>query len=224
MKVLVAEAETDLNNMIVTGLKKEGYSADGVFTGTQAEKHLKSSEYDIILMDIMMPDKNGIELTRLLRERGNSTPILLITALDDIENRVKALNAGADDYLIKPFGLGEVFARIRFLTKQSTNTVENRLQVGDLTLNPTTHNVSRGQIQIKLSVKEFSILYFMMKNAGKPLTREQIKTSSWDFSFDGKSNIIDVYIRYLRKKIDAGFGSKLIHTVRGVGYIIEERL
>jgi DNA-binding response OmpR family regulator len=179
-------------------------------------------EYDTVILDIMLPKLNGLGVLERLRSKKNMTPILFLTAKDSIEDRVKGLDSGADDYLVKPFAFAELLARIRVLTRKKSGNATNVFSLADLTVNCDNRTVTRCGESIPLTSKEFSILEYMIRNKGIVLQREQIERHIWNYDYEGGSNIIDVYIRYLRKKIDDGFDVKLIHTVRGTGYILKE--
>lgn len=222
MRILVVEDEPNLNNVIAKRLKKEGYSVDSTFDGETALEYINSIEYNAIVMDLMIPRKNGLEVIREMRDKGNKTPVLVLTARDSINDRVAGLDAGADDYLVKPFAFDEFLARVRALFRRNSAFTANVLKVADLEMDMNKHTVSRGGRVIQLSSKEFTILEYLIRNKNVVLSREQIEQNAWDLSFDGGSNIVDVYIRYLRKKIDSGFDKKLIHTVYGSGYILKE--
>lgn len=221
MRVLVVEDEKDLNRIICKKLKIEGYSVDYCYNGEEALNYINGTNYDIIIMDIMMPKKNGYEVLKNMRENNNNIPVLFLTAKDTIEDRVIGLDLGADDYLIKPFHFDELMARIRVLIRRKHGNIINELRVADLVLNINTHIVKRGEKEIELSSKEFSILEYMMQNVGIVLSREKLEEHIWNYDYQGASNMIDVYIRYLRVKIDKDFKVKLIHTVRGVGYVLK---
>ena len=222
MRVLVVEDEKDLNRVITRKLKAEGYSVDSCFDGAEALDYMEMTPYDVIVMDIMMPEKNGYQVLKEMREKGNRSPVLFLTARDALEDRVKGLDLGADDYLVKPFHFEELMARIRVMLRRNQGSVSNRLALADLTLDCDTHEVRRGEKRIELSAKEFSILEYMLRNKGIVLSREKLETHIWNYEYQGASNMIDVYIRYLRLKIDKEFEPKLIHTVRGVGYVLRE--
>ena len=222
MRVLVVEDEKDLNRVITRKLKAEGYSVDSCFDGAEALDYMEMTPYDAIVMDIMMPEKNGYQVLKEMREKGNRSPVLFLTARDALEDRVKGLDLGADDYLVKPFHFEELMARIRVMLRRNHGSVSNRLALADLTLDCDTHEVRRGEKRIELSAKEFSILEYMLRNKGIVLSREKLETHIWNYEYQGASNMIDVYIRYLRLKIDKEFEPKLIHTVRGVGYVLRE--
>ena len=223
MRVLVVEDEKDLNHIIVKKLKIEGYSVDSCFDGEEALEYIAMTSYDVIIMDIMMPRKNGYEVLAQMRSNGNVTPVLFLTAKDALEDRVKGLDLGADDYLVKPFHFEELMARLRVMVRRSHGSVSNQLQVADLTLESDTHVVKRYGDVIELSAKEFAILEYMMQNAGTVLSRKRLEEHIWDYEYQGASNMIDVYIRYLRIKIDKEYEPKLIHTVRGVGYVLKDK-
>ena len=221
MRVLVVEDERDLNRLIKKRLKEEGLSVDACYNGEEALDYLASVDYDLLISDIMMPKMDGIELVKRLREMKKDIPFIFLSAKDAVEDRVGGLDAGADDYLIKPFAFEELLARVRVLLRKNANIKTNVLKVGDLSLNLDTHLVKRGDKEIELSSKEFNLLSYMMLNSGIVLSREKLEEHVWDFDFSGSSNVIDVYIRYLRKKIDDGFETKLIKTIRGEGYTIK---
>lgn len=223
MRVLVVEDEMDMKRIICKNLKAEGYSADSCFDGEEALSYIETVSYDIIIMDIMMPKKNGWEVLSEIRKKGNTTPVLFLTAKDTVEDRVKGLDLGADDYIVKPFHFDELMARIRAMTRRKYGSISNEIKVGDLILDRGTHRVEREGKNIELSAKEFSILEYMMQNTGIVLSREKIEDHIWNYEYQGISNMIDVYIRYLRIKIDKDFETKLIHTVRGVGYVLKEK-
>jgi DNA-binding response OmpR family regulator len=220
MRILVVEDERSLNRIISELLKKEHYSVDSCFDGEEAESCLLCAEYDAIVLDIMLPIKNGLEILRGLRARNDKTPVILLTAKDSISDRVIGLDAGADDYLVKPFSSEELLARIRVIIRRAAGVTSNVFTVGDLTIDCDARIATRGECAIALSGKEFDILEYMIRNKGKVLTREKISNHIWNYDYEGGSNIVDVYIRYLRKKIDDGREVKLIHTVRGAGYVL----
>lgn len=222
MRILVAEDDRDLNQLIVRKLKGAGYSVDSCRDGADALDYLDGAEYDALVLDIMMPKVDGLEVLRKIRTRGWPLPVLLLTARDSIEDRVTGLDAGADDYLVKPFAFEELLARLRAITRKPVTEKSPVLQVADLTLRLDTPSVFRGGQEIKLSSKEYSLLRYMMQNAGIVLTRDKLEQHIWNYDFTGGSNVIDVYIRYLRKKIDENYEPKLIHTVRGHGYVLKE--
>ncbi len=222
MRILIAEDERDLNRLIKKRLKENGYSVDACFDGEEVLDYLQCAEYDALILDIMMPKMDGIAVLRQLRERENAIPVLLLTAKDSIEDRVTGLDAGADDYLVKPFAFEELLARLRVLLRKPVTQKSSVLRVADLSLHMNTRQVFRGDKEIRLSSKEYALLHYMMQNAGVVLSRDKLEQHVWDYDFSGGSNVIDVYIRYLRKKVDEGYENKLIHTVRGHGYILRE--
>lgn len=220
MRILVVEDEKDLNRVISKRLESEGYSVDRCFDGEEALDFIDVGEFDAIIMDIMMPRINGIEVLKQMRSRNNTTPVLLLTARDGIGDRVNGLDAGADDYLIKPFAFEELLARIRVMTRKASGNSTNVFSAADLTMDLNSHTVVRGDVNINLSAKEFEILEYLLRNNGIVLSREKIESHVWNFDYSGGTNVVDVYIRYLRKKIDDEFEPKLIHTVRGCGYVL----
>ena len=224
MRILVVEDEKKINDIIVKTLKQEKYGVDSCFDGEEALDYIFSVEYDIILLDIMVPKKNGFEVMESMRKKGIKTPVLFLTARDQIEDRVKGLDLGADDYLVKPFAFEELLARIRVVLRKNSVSGEdsgNILKIANLTLDCNKHEVFRDEISIKLSAKEFSILEYMMRNKGRVVSKEKIEEHVWDFDYEGGSNIVEVYIKFLRKKIDNDFSPKLIHTIRRVGYVLK---
>ena len=225
MRILVVEDEQNLDDIIVKRLILEKYGVDTCFNGNDALEYIFSTEYDVIVSDIMLPRIDGFEILKRIREKGIKTPVLLLTALDGIEDRVKGLDYGADDYLVKPFAFDELMARIRVLLRRnSTNgnsNASNIFSIANLTVNCNSHDVFRDDVPIKLSTREFTILEYMIRNKERVLSREQIEQHIWNYDYEGGTNVIDVYIRYLRKKIDKDFEPKLIHTVRGIGYVLK---
>ena len=224
MRILVVEDDKKINDIIVKTLKQEKYGVDSCFDGEEALDYIFSVEYDIILLDIMLPKKDGFEVIKSIRKKGIKTPVLFLTARDQIEDRVKGLDLGADDYLVKPFAFEELLARIRVVLRKNSVSGEdsgNILKIANLTVDCNKHEVFRDEISIKLSAKEFSILEYMMRNKGRVVSKEKIEEHVWDFDYEGGSNIVEVYIKFLRKKIDNDFSPKLIHTIRRVGYILK---
>ena len=221
MRILVVEDEVNLNDIIVKKLKLEHYGVDSCFDGKEALDYIFSVEYDVIILDIMLPKLDGFEVLKKIRKQNIKTPVLLLTARDGIEDRVQGLDFGADDYLIKPFAFDELLARIRVLLRRNTNNASNVFTIANLTVNCDSHEVFRDKISIKLSTREFTILEYMIRNKEKVLSREKIEQHIWDYNYEGGTNVVDVYIRYLRKKIDDNFSPKLIHTIRGIGYILK---
>ena len=222
MRILVAEDEKELLEILVKRLKEEGYGVDGCENGTDASYYLENTAYDLAILDIMMPGKDGLAILKELRIAKNDLPVLLLTARDAVEDRVRGLDTGADDYLTKPFAFDELLARIRMLLRRRSADKSDVLTAGDLTMELSAHMVKRAGREITLSAREFSILEVLLRNKGAVLSRSQLESHVWDYDFEGGSNIVDVYVRYLRKKIDDGSETKLIQTVRGVGYTIRE--
>ena len=222
MRILVVEDEKDLNSLIQKRLREEGYTVDGCFDGKEAIDYLDSADYDLMIADIMMPNMDGLLLVKKIRDQKDNMPIIFLSAKDTVLDRVEGLDAGADDYLIKPFAFEELMARIRVLVRKDQKEKSNILKVADLSLDQKTHQVKRGDQEINLSSKEFNLLRYMMLNKGIVLSRDTLEEHIWDFDHIASSNVIDVYIRYLRKKIDDGYDHKLIHTVRGSGYVVKE--
>lgn len=224
MRILVVEDEKKINDIIVKTLKKENYGVDSCFDGKEAINYISSAEYDAVILDIMLPKVNGFEVLKTIRKNNIKTPVLFLTAREGVEDRVKGLDYGADDYLIKPFAFEELLARIRVLLRKKYNNNDetgNVFKISDLTVDCNTHTVFRGNSQIKLSAKEFAILEYMIRNKGKVISKERIEEHVWDFDYEGGSNVVEVYMRFLRKKIDDNFSPKLIHTIRRVGYVLK---
>lgn len=222
MRILIAEDERDLNNILTTKLTDAGYSVDSCLDGREAILYLQSTEYDLAVLDIMMPGADGFEVLASLRRSGIKTPVLFLTARDSIQDRVRGLDAGANDYLVKPFSLEELMARIRVLTRTAHGVAQNLLTAGDLSMDIGSREVLRGGKRIELSAKEYQLLEYLLHNKGIALTREKIENHIWNFDYEGGTNVVDVYISYLRRKIDAGQEQKLIRTVRGVGYMLKD--
>lgn len=222
MRILFAEDERDLNRIITKKLTSQGYSVDSVYDGEEAIDILSYTDYDAVILDIMMPKADGFAVLRALRSKGKNTPVLFLTARDSVQDRVAGLDSGANDYLVKPFSVEELLARIRAMTRTAFGVSDSLLSVGDLTMDTAAKVVKRGGKEIPLSAKEYALLEYLMHNAGIVLSREKIENHIWNFDYEGGTNVVDVYIRYLRKKIDEGYDKKLIHTVRGRGYVLRE--
>lgn len=220
MRVLVVEDAKDMNRLIVKTLTRAGYSVDGCYNGEEALDFLAGAEYDAILLDVMMPKLDGYALLEKLRSQGMDTPVLFLTARDAISDRVKGLDLGADDYLVKPFDFEELLARIRAMTRKKSGKKSNVFTLGDLQVDAQSHTVTRGGKEINLLPKEFTILEYMIRNQGTVLSREQLENQIWNYERSGSSNNIDVYISKLRKKIDGEGQSRLLHTIRGVGWVL----
>ena len=222
MKILLAEDEVDLNNVVTRYLKKNGYSVDSVLDGEEALDYLEYSEYDLVILDIMMPKVDGFEVIKKLRDKGNHTSVLMLTARDSADDKVKGLDLGADDYIVKPFDFNELMARIRAVVRRKYGNSSNKLVIGDLILDTSKKSVTRAGKQIELTGKEYEVLEYLMQSKNRILSREQIKEHVWDFDYEGDSNIIDVLIKNIRKKIDVEDGKQIIYTKRGLGYVIKE--
>ena len=199
----------------------EDYCVDGCFDGEEALDYLASVEYDAVILDIMMPKRSGLQVVEQLRRQGDHTPVLFLTARDSIDDRVTGLDAGADDYLVKPFAFDELLARLRVMTRKRGGERSNLFTIDDLTLDIRSKRVERGGAELKLSAKEYALLEYLIRNKGVVLSRIQIEENIWGFDYEGSSNIVDVYIRYLRRKIDKDHPVKLIHTIRGSGYVLK---
>lgn len=222
MRILVIEDDASLHRIISKRLKEAGHSVDDCFDGEEGLDYAESLQYDCVILDLMLPKKDGMSVLRELRSRGNTSPVLILTAKDSVTDRVAGLDSGADDYLIKPFSFEELSARIRALLRRVSDTKEIVLKLADLTLNTATHTVMRSGQSFLLTSKEYALLEYLLRNQGHIQTRSQISDHVWNYEFDYDSNVVDVYIRYLRNKIDKGFSPKLIHTIRGFGYVMRE--
>jgi len=220
MRILIAEDERDMNMILTRKLTDEGYSVDSCFDGTSALEYLLSADYDGALLDVMMPKMDGFAVLAKLRGAGRTTPVMFLTARDSIKDRVQGLDIGADDYLVKPFSMEELLARVRALTRHAFSERSSKITVCDLELDLAAHTVRRSGRLIELSSKEFALLEYLMHNKNIVLSREKIEDHIWNFEYEGGTNVVDVYISYLRRKIDDGYENKLIHTVRGCGYIL----
>ena len=222
MRVLVVEEERDLNKIITKYLKKNNFNVDNVFDGEEALDYLNSAEYDLVILDVMMPKINGYEVLKTMRKENNDTPVLMLTAKDGVDDKVKGLDLGADDYLIKPFDFDELSARIRAITRRKFGNTTNILQIDDLIIDINKKIVTRAGINIELTAKEYEVLEYLIQNKGHILSRDKIRDGVWNFDYEGESNIIDVIIKNIRKKIAIGDSKDLIFTKRGVGYVIRE--
>lgn len=223
MRILVVEDEKHLNRIISEAVEDEGYSVDSCFNGVEALEFLECASYDVIILDIMMPKMNGMELLRRLRERGDNTPVLFLTARDSVADKVAGLESGGDYYLTKPFDFQELLAVVRVMTRKYTGNRSNIYTIADLSLDSNTKTVTRGGKNVELTSKEFSLLEYMLRNKGLVLSREMIENNLWNYDYEGGTNVVDVYIGYLRKKMDTGFSKKLIHTVWGTGWVLKEK-
>ena len=222
MRLLVVEDERQIAAFLERGLKEEGYAVDVVYTGNDALDWAAAVEYDGIVLDVLLPGRDGFSVCRELRERGATTPVLMLTARDAEDDRVNGLDSGADDYLVKPFAFKELLARLRAVTRRQSDSRTTELHLADLTLNTLTHSAQRGERRIELTTKEYNLLEFLMRNPSRVLSRTQIAEHVWNLDFVSESNVVDVYIRYLRRKIDDNADLKLIKTVRGSGYLISD--
>ena len=220
MRILIVEDEKKVAGFIKKGLEEETYAVDVAYDGEEGFHLAAMNEYDMIILDWMLPKMDGLEVLSRLRDKKVSTPILLLTAKDEVDDKVTGLNRGADDYLTKPFAFSELLARIRSLLRRGQAETQTELKVGDLLLDMVSHKVSRDGEEIELTGKEYSLLEYFMRNEGKVLTRTMIAEHVWDYNFDTFTNVIDVYVNHLRKKIDKKYPAKLLHTLRGVGYVM----
>lgn len=222
MRILLIEDEAKVARFIQKGLVAEGYEVETASDGKTGEKKAKSAEYDFIILDILLPKKNGFEVLQSLRKGGNKTPILVLTARSGTEDIVQGLDLGADDYLTKPFAFNELLARVRSLIRRETRS-KTVLKVSDLQLNTVTHKATRNGTTIDLTSREYAMLEFLMRNGGRLITRQQLAKEVWGFDFDPGTNIVDVYVNHLRKKIEQKSEKKLFHTVRGRGYYLSDK-
>ena len=222
MRILVVEDEKKVARFIQQGLEEEHYAVDVAFDGDEGFRMATSQGYDLIILDVMLPKKDGFAFTRELRAVDGTTPILMLTAKTQTEDKVAGLDSGADDYLTKPFAFAELLARVRSLLRRGSIEKSTVLTIGDLELDTVTHRAKRGGRTIDLTAKEYALLEFLLRNKDRVLRRTIISEHIWDYSFDTGTNLIDVYVSHLRNKVDAGFPVKLIHTIRGVGYVMKE--
>ncbi|MGE0682690.1 MAG: winged helix-turn-helix domain-containing protein [Candidatus Binatia bacterium] len=222
MHILLVEDEKKVASFVQRGLEAEHYSVDVAYDGEEGLTRLFDGEYDMVILDVMLPKRDGLSLLREARKRGVQLPMLLLTARDTLPDKVAGLDQGADDYLTKPFAFEELLARVRALLRRGTPTQPVTLVLADLSLDPSSRQVTRAGIKIDLTAKEFALLEFFLRNPGRVLSRALIAQHVWGVDFDTFTNVIDVYVKYLRKKIDADFEPKLIHTVRGAGYVLKE--
>lgn len=222
MRILIAEDDKSIADAVKKRLLAERYSVDACDNGLDAYDYITMTDYDVIIMDIMMPGEDGLSVVRRARAEGVEAPVLFLTARDAVADRVAGLDAGGDDYLVKPFALDELMARIRVLSRRSGSMprATNELTLGDLSMDTAAQRVTRAGRVISLTGREFAILQYLLSHQGMVLTRDQIEQNIFSYEYEGASNMVDVYIRYLRKKLDEGFEQKLIHTVRGVGYVM----
>lgn len=222
MRVLVVEDEKHLNRIITEAMEDEGYSVDSCFNGADALDYALSAVYDVMILDIMLPKMDGLELVRRLRRGGNHTPVLFLTARDSVADKVEGLESGGDYYLTKPFDFQELIAVVHVMTRKYTGNRSNIYTIADLTLDVSARTVTRAGRSIELTQKEFALLEYMVRNRDVVLSREMIENNLWNYDYEGGTNVVDVYVGYLRKKMDAGFDKKLIHTVWGTGWVLRE--
>jgi heavy metal response regulator len=221
MRVLVIEDEKKVASFIKRGLEQESYAVDVVHDGIDGQHYAEVNDYDAIILDIMLPGKSGLDVLKEIKEKGVEAPVLLLTARDSVEDRVKGLDVGADDYLTKPFAFEELLARLRVLMRRG-GYGSPVLKFSDLSLDPATRKAKRGEKEVDLTVKEYALLEYLIRNPNRVLTRTLISEHVWDQAFDSETNVVDVYINHLRAKVDKDVEHKLIHTVRGVGYVLKE--
>jgi heavy metal response regulator len=222
MRILIVEDDESIATLLRRGLSEQHYSVDVASDGAEGEYLAKVNDYDLVVLDVMLPKKDGWSVCRSLREAGITSPVLMLTALDSVEDKIRGLDGGADDYLTKPFHFGELLARVRSLVRRQSEQKTTELRVADLTIDTVSRTVRRGATPIALTAKEFGMLEYFVLNRNKVLTRQMISEHVWDMNFDPQSNVIDSFVRFLRQKIDKGFDTPLIHTVRGVGYRFSE--
>ena len=218
MRILLAEDDADLSKIIIKKLTAEGNTVDGCSDGWEALGYIEAADYDVVILDIIMPEMDGLAVVQSLRNRGNLTPVIFLTAKDTVSDKVRGLDTGANDYMTKPFSFDELNARIRAVTRTVSRNPSNLYTLSDLTLDTRTHVVTRGGKQIALTTREYMLLEYLLRNKNRVLSRHKIEDSVWSYDYEGGTNVVDVYISYLRKKIDDGFEQKLIHTVHGIGY------
>ncbi len=218
VRVLLVEDNRRLSTSLKMSLEDDGYAVDTAYDGVEGQELAEMTQYDLIILDIMLPRRDGLEVCRELRRQRNRSPILMLTARDTVDDRVKGLDSGADDYLVKPFAMEELRARLRALLRREAPDKTGLLVISDLVMNPATHEVTRGDLPIDLTAKEFALLEYLMRNPNRLITREMAEDHVWSYDYEGASNVVDVYIRRLRRKVDEPFEEKLIETVRGVGY------
>lgn len=223
MRILVVEDEKHLNRIISEAVEDEGYSVDSCYNGVEALEYLECAGYDVIILDVMMPKMNGFELVKRLRDRGDNTPVLFLTARDAVADKVEGLESGGDYYLTKPFDFKELMAVVRVMARKYTGNRSNVYTIADLSLDSNTKIVTRAGKNIELTAKEFSLLEYMIRNKEVVLSREMIENNLWNYDYEGGTNVVDVYVGYLRKKMDTGFSKKLIHTVWGTGWVLKEK-
>ena len=222
MRILVVEDEKNLNRIISEAMEDEGYSVDSCYNGLDALDYASGTDYDVMILDVMMPKMDGFELVRRLRAGGNATPVLFLTARDGIADKVEGLESGGDYYLVKPFNFQELIAVVRAMTRKYTGNRSNVYTAADLTMDAAARTVTRAGRAIDLTAKEYALLEYMLRNKGVVLSREMIENNLWNYDYEGGTNVVDVYMSYLRRKMDTGFSKKLIHTVWGTGWVLRE--
>jgi two-component system, OmpR family, response regulator len=223
MRILLVEDEPKMAAVIARGLRHEGYAVDAVEDGERALFQARVYEYDAVILDVMLPGADGFEVCRTMRDEDHWSPVLMLTARDQVDDRIRGLDVGADDYLVKPFSFDELLARLRALLRRRPHERPVVLRVGDVELDPARHEVTRAGQEVHLTAREFALLRFLMENPAEVLTRTRLLEHVWDANWDGPSNVVDVYVGYLRKKLEQPFGRPLVKTVRGVGYTLEPR-
>lgn len=221
MRILLAEDQEKLNSVVTHKLTKEGYAVDSCYDGSEAWDYIESTEYDVVLLDIMMPGLSGLEVLKKMRSMGNHTPVIMMTALGQTDDKITGLDMGADDYLVKPVDLDEMIARIRSVVRRSGNKASNIIQIQDLTVDIAAKSVTRAGEDIPLTAKEYNIFEYLMQNSGRIISKDQILDHIWNFDFEGDVSIIDVYMHHIRKKVDGKYENKLIRTVKGAGYVVK---
>jgi len=221
MRALLVEDDVKMARSLRRGLEREGYAIEVAEDGEGALRRAREDEFDVVVLDVMLPGRSGFAVCQELREAGRWVPVLMLTARDAVEDRIRGLDAGADDYLVKPFSFGELLARLRALVRRGPSERPAVLTAGDVTLDPAAHLVSRGGVAVELSSREFALLEFLMRHPGEALSRTRILEHVWDYNYAGFSNVVDVYVGYLRRKLERPFDRSLIRTVRGVGYALE---
>jgi len=222
MRVLLVEDDERLSGSLTRGLRGEGYAVDVAATGAQAISRAQIYDYDLVILDVMLPGPDGVTVCRTLREAGSWCPVLMLTARDGVADRIRGLDAGADDYLIKPFDFGELLARVRALMRRGAPERPAVLTAGDLEVDPATRSVTRAGTRVGLSAREFAVVEFLARRAGQVVSRTELLEHVWDRNYQGSTNVVDVYVGYLRRKLENRFGRPLIHTVRGAGYVIDQ--
>ena len=221
MRILVAEDQEKLNSIVTRKLTKEGYAVDSCYNGEEAWDYIEGAEYDIVLLDIMMPRMSGLDVLKRMRAKGNHTPVIMMTALGQTDDKITGLDMGADDYLVKPVDLDEMIARIRSIIRRSTSKSSNIIQIQDLTVDIAAKLVRRDGEDIPLTAKEYNVFEYLAQNSGRIISKEQILNHIWNFDFEGDVSIIEVYMHHIRKKVDGKHENKLIHTIKGAGYIVK---